>query len=203
MLTSRVLVQPLRENLQYLTAGLTSAAQPRASKPSMGQQPAPLQWLSQAAPIWSYSAPLLLLTPRAAALWLLPWSSQVKEQPPRAKADQASRAPQGTAQPYSARPALPHWLIQHIRLGIQFGSEMYFCFSKVKCARDTLNPGLSPKSHDIPVPTWPVKTPALCREILWIWNKGRRSLVAHELCCLRTGSSNFYFQDYLFLLHLE
>lgn len=81
--------------------------------------------------------------------------------------------------------------------------EMCFCLSKVKCIRDTLNPGLSPISHDILVPTWPVKTLRLCREILWIGNKVRRSFVAHELCCLWTGNSNFYFQDYLFLLHLE
>lgn len=67
----------------------------------------------------------------------------------------------------TARPALPLWLIQHSRLGISCGPEAYFSFSKVKRITDTLNPRLSPISHDIPVPTWPVKTLALSRE-LWI-----------------------------------
>lgn len=47
----------------------------------------------------------------------------------------------------------------------EFLSVQKFCFSNVKCIRATLNPGLSPMSHDITVPTWPVKTLALSREI--------------------------------------
>lgn len=91
----------------------------------------------------------------------------------RLSAEAAPEAAAGPEVPGGCRPQLGR--APHRRSGLAQGSSstsaweflslQKFCFSNVKCITATLNPGLSPMSHDITVPTWPVKTLALSREI--------------------------------------
>lgn len=129
---------------------------PEPANPAWGWQTAPLEWLSlSSGPTQHLAAPLTT----SCSLTAFACSSQARQRcrgggRPGPRGSRAAAASEGGG---PACPARPHRLVQHTPDGT-------ICFSKLKCIRDTLNPGLSPISH-IPVPTWPVKTLALCREI--------------------------------------
>jgi len=123
---------------------------------------------------------------------------------------QPGRQPSGTC---AARVALltsltsalprPHSSVQPINRGTKLGPEL--CFSKVKCVGGTLNLALHPISYGYSALTSirPVKALALYRENYGSRQMARKTSAAQKLSCLRMGSSNFYFQDYFFLLYSE